>query len=141
VAAIGAMQKASLPGTYGPFVGRAAVEEFVAAGNVERYFEEHWHDATVATADGQIVGVVVRRGRLVDLAWVDPAFRSDGIGSALMADVERRAGSGELRLEVWKVNERAVAFYERLGFATAEEFTEPDTGLAKLVMRKPVRTG
>jgi ribosomal protein S18 acetylase RimI-like enzyme len=141
VAAIGAMQKASLPETYGPFVGRAAVEEFVAAGNVERFFEEHWPDARVATAGGRIVGVVVCRGRLVDLAWVDPAFRPQGIGSALMADVEHGAGGGELRLEVWKVNERAVAFYERLGFATAEEFTEPDTGLAKLVMRKAVRTG
>ena len=141
MSAIGAMQKASLPETYGPFVGRPAVEEFVAAGNVERYFGEHWPDATVAATGGRIVGVVVCRGRLVDLAWVDPAFRSNGIGSALMADVERRAVGGELRLEVWKVNERAVAFYERLGFATAEEFTEPDTGLAKLVMRKAVGTG
>jgi ribosomal protein S18 acetylase RimI-like enzyme len=56
-----------------------------------------------------------------------------------MADVERRA-SGALRLEVWKVNERAVAFYERLGFRTADEFTDP-MGLAKLVMRKPARSG
>jgi ribosomal protein S18 acetylase RimI-like enzyme len=135
------MQRASLPETYGPFVGRPAVEEFVAAGNVERYFEEHWPDATVATADGRIVGVVVCDGMLVDLAWVDPAFRSQGIGSALMASAERRVCGGELRLEVWKVNERAVAFYERLGFATGEEFTEPDTGLAKLVMRRAVRTG
>jgi ribosomal protein S18 acetylase RimI-like enzyme len=135
------MQRASLPETYGPFIGRPAVEEFVAAGNVERYFEEHWPHATVATADGRIVGVVVCDGMLVDLAWVDPAFRSQGIGSALMASVERRVCGGELRLEVWKVNERAVAFYERLGFATAEEFTEPDTGLAKLVMRRAVRTG
>ena len=80
-------------------------------------------------------------GPLVDLAWADPAFRSKGIGSALMADAERQAGGDELRLEVWKVNERAIAFYERLGFATAEEKTDPDTGLAKLVMRKAVLTG
>jgi ribosomal protein S18 acetylase RimI-like enzyme len=134
-----AMQRASLPETYGPFLGREAVDEFVAGCNVERYFEEHWADATVATIDGHIAGVVVCRGTLVDLAWVDPASRSQGIGSALMADVERRA-SGALRLEVWKVNERAVAFYERLGFRTADEFTDP-MGLAKLVMRKPARSG
>jgi ribosomal protein S18 acetylase RimI-like enzyme len=137
---IAAMQKASLPETYGPFLGRAAVEEFIAAGNVERYFEEHWPDTVVATIDERIVGVVMCRGTLVDLAWVDPAFRSKGIGAALMADVERRSG-GVLRLEVWKVNERAVAFYERLGFATAEEFDDPATGLAKLAMRKAVQTG
>jgi ribosomal protein S18 acetylase RimI-like enzyme len=91
--------------------------------------------------DTRIVGVVVLRGALLDVAWVDPAFRSQGIGSALMADAERRMGDGELRLEVWKVNKGAVAFYERLGFTRAEEMTDPDTGLAKLVMRKPVRTG
>jgi len=33
---------------------------------------------------------------------------------------------------VWKVNERAVSFYERLRFATTEEMADPDTGLAKL---------
>jgi ribosomal protein S18 acetylase RimI-like enzyme len=138
VPAIGAMQKASLVETYGPFLGRAAVEEFIAAGNVERYFEEHWRDATVATVDRQIVGVTVRLGALVDLAWVDPAFRSQGVGSALMADAERQAGGDELWLEVWTVNERAVAFYERLGFAATEETADPATGLAKLVMRKSV---
>jgi ribosomal protein S18 acetylase RimI-like enzyme len=140
VPAIAAMQRASLPDTYGPFLGRAAVEEFIAGGNVERYFEEHWPDALVATVEARIVGVVVCRGALVDLAWVDPAFRSEGIGAALMADVERRTGVGELRLEVWKVNERAVAFYERFGFRTAREFTDPATGLAKLVMRKAAQS-
>ena len=139
--AIGAMQKASLPDTYGPFLGRATVDEFIAAGSVERYFEEHWPDATVATVDAEIVGVVVLLGALVDLAWVDPAFRSQGVGSALMEDAERRTDGDEVRLEVWKVNHRAVAFYERLGFATAEERTDPATGLAKLHMRKAVRTG
>jgi ribosomal protein S18 acetylase RimI-like enzyme len=141
VPAISAMQRASLPDTYGPFLGRAAVEEFIAGGNVDGYFEEHWRDATVATVDERIVGVVVRRGALVDLAWVDPTFRSEGIGAALMADVERRADGGELRLEVWKVNKRAVTFYERLGFRTAVEFTDPGTGLAKLVMRKSAESG
>jgi ribosomal protein S18 acetylase RimI-like enzyme len=135
------MQKASLPETYGPFLGRPVVEEFISAGSVERYFEQHWREATVATVDARIVGVVVLRGPLLDLAWVDPAFRSQGIGSALMEDAERHAGSHELRLEVWKVNHRAVAFYERLGFATAEETTDHTTGLAKLVMRKAARTG
>ena len=58
-----------------------------------------------------------------------------------MADAERQAGGRELRLEVWKVNQRAVSFYERLGFTTTEETADPDTALAKLVMRKAVRTG
>ena len=50
-----AMQKASLPETYGPFLGRAAVEEVISAGSVEHYFEQHLPDATVATVDARIV--------------------------------------------------------------------------------------
>jgi ribosomal protein S18 acetylase RimI-like enzyme len=95
----------------------------------------------VATVESRIVGVVVLRGALLDLAWVDPAFRSQGIGAELMADAERGVGGGELRLEVWKVNQRAVEFYGRLGYAVTEEMTDPATGLAKLVMRKAGRTG
>jgi hypothetical protein len=37
------MQRASLLETYEPFLGRAAIEEFIAGGHVEGYFEEHWH--------------------------------------------------------------------------------------------------
>ena len=33
------------------------------------------------------------------------------------------------------------AFYERLGFGAVEELDDPATGLAKLVMRKAVRSG
>jgi ribosomal protein S18 acetylase RimI-like enzyme len=133
------MQKASLPETYGPFLGRSVVEEFVEAGSVERYFEEHWPEATVATDGDRVVGVVVLRDALVDLVWVTPPFRSQGIGAALMAHVEGVAAAGELTLEVWKVNRRAVEFYERLGFGIACERDDPDTGLVKLVMRKRLR--
>jgi hypothetical protein len=76
------MQKASLLETYEPFLGQALVEEFIASGNVERYFEEHWHQAMVATLDGEIVGVAVLVGALLDLIWVKPSVRSSGIGSA-----------------------------------------------------------
>ena len=139
VADISEMQKASLPETYQPFLGRSAVERFIAAGSVERYFEEHWHQSIVATVDAEIVGVAVLLGELIDLVWVKPSVRSRGIGAALMSQAERLAsGSGELTLHVWSVNQRAVVFYERLGFSVREEMNDPATGLDKLVMRKPL---
>jgi len=58
VAAISTMQKASLLETYEPFLGRVTVEEFIANRNVERYFAEHWRQATVATLGDEIVGVL-----------------------------------------------------------------------------------
>jgi ribosomal protein S18 acetylase RimI-like enzyme len=132
------MQKASLIETYEPFLGRAAVEEFIAGGHVETYFEEHWHQAIVATSRGEIVGVAVLVGSLLDLIWVRPESRSEGIGSALMDAAERQAAAetGVLTLEVWDVNRRAVAFYERRGFSVSATAEDPQTGLMKLLMRK-----
>jgi len=141
VPAISAMQKASLPETYGPFLGRPAVEEFIAGGNVDRYFDENWQHASVATIGGEIVGVAVLIGNLLDLIWVKPSLRSEGIGSALIEAVERQAAlaSTELTLEVWTVNGRAVAFYDRLGFSVGGTVADPVTNLEKLVMRKTLR--
>jgi GNAT superfamily N-acetyltransferase len=138
VDAISSMQKASLIETYEPFLGRAAIEEFIAGGHVDRYFEEHWHQATVATSGGKIVGVAVLVGSLLDLIWVRPESRSHGVGSALMEAAERQAAGegGVLTLEVWDVNRRAVAFYERRGFSVRATAGDPQTGLTKLHMRK-----
>jgi ribosomal protein S18 acetylase RimI-like enzyme len=138
VAAISAMQKASLLETYETFLGRAAIEEFIAAGQVENYFDRHWREATVATSGGEVVGVAVFVDGLLDLIWVRPRSRSQGIGSDLLqaAESEATAGNDELTLEVWEVNRRAVAFYERHGFSVTATTEDPQTGLAKLVMRK-----
>ena len=138
VALIVAMQKASLVETYEPFLGRATIEEFIAAGRVEDYFDEHWRDATVAISGGDVVGVAVLVEGLLDLLWVRPRSRSQGIGSALLRAAESKAavGSDELTLEVWEVNRRAVAFYEREGFSVTATGEDPQTGLAKLVLRK-----
>jgi ribosomal protein S18 acetylase RimI-like enzyme len=143
VSAIATMQKKSLPETYEPFLGRPAVEEFVARGNVERYFEEHWRQSTVAMLGGEVVGVAVLIDGLLDLIWVKPSARSKGIGAALIEAIERRAAGeiGELTLEVWTVNARAVDFYTRLGFSIGHTMADPETGLEKLVMRRTVGPG
>jgi ribosomal protein S18 acetylase RimI-like enzyme len=143
VSAIATMQKESLPETYGPFLGRAAVEEFVAGGNVDRYFDEHWHQSTVATFGGRVVGVAVLIDGLLDLIWVKPSVRSKGIGTALIETIERQAApeNRELTLEVWTVNERAVGLYTRLGFSISDTVADPETGLEKLVMRRTLGPG
>jgi ribosomal protein S18 acetylase RimI-like enzyme len=140
VAAICALQRASLVETYEPFLGRSAVEDFIAGGNVERYFEKRWEEATVATLGDEIVGVAVRQGTLLDLVWVKSSLRSKGVGSTLLDHIEHEAAldAKELTLEVWTVNRRAVDFYERRGFAVDGALTDPATGLEKLVLRKPL---
>jgi ribosomal protein S18 acetylase RimI-like enzyme len=136
-AAMAAMQSGSLAETYGPLLGRDSVEAFMAGGTVERYFDERWPASTVAVAAGEIVGVAVLLGDLLDLIWVDPRLRGQGVGSALLLDAEHRAAAthDRLRLEVWRVNERAVAFYLQHGFAV-HDVTVDELGLEKLTLGK-----
>ena len=60
--------------------------------------------------------------RLVDVA-VLPDFRGRGIGAFLISELQREAVAENkaLVLRVLKMNDRAVAFYERCGFARADE--------------------
>ena len=80
-------------------------------------------------------------GNLLDLIWVKPSMRSKGIGAALIETVERQAAleRSELTLEVWTVNGRAVAFYDRLGFSVTGTVADPITNLEKLAMSKALR--
>jgi ribosomal protein S18 acetylase RimI-like enzyme len=135
------MQRASLLETYEQFLGRARVEDFIAAGNVERYFDDHWREATIAVSEGAILGVAVLVGTLLDLIWVRPESRSQGVGSALMEAIERKAAAegSVLTLEVWAVNGRAVEFYEGRGFSVSATGEDPQTGLDKLVLQKVLR--
>lgn len=77
----------------------------------------------VAEADGQIIGSVLggfdgRRGIVYHLA-VKEAYRRNGIGQALMDELEKRLQSkGCLRcyMLVTKDNETAIHFYETSGW-------------------------
>jgi ribosomal protein S18 acetylase RimI-like enzyme len=105
---------------------------------------EHWQslvdgdDTTVLVAEGSagdLVGfaairtqhapddpmLVARRTAFVDLLAVRSDAQNHGIGKALMAGVHRWAaahGLDEVVLNVWEFNERAVRFYEALGYKT-----------------------
>lgn len=60
----------------------------------------------------------VERGHVADLAVTDTARRL-GVGRTLMNEGEQWArdrGLAVLSLDVWSTNERAQAFYERLGY-------------------------
>ncbi|HET6654405.1 MAG TPA: GNAT family N-acetyltransferase [Nocardioides sp.] len=55
--------------------------------------------------------------------WTDPAYRSRGVGSAVLTAIERWAGERGLRLhiEVNVANAGARALYERAGYAGTGE--------------------
>jgi ribosomal protein S18 acetylase RimI-like enzyme len=80
----------------------------------------------VAEVDGQVVGTVGAGPGEFDGAasltalWVDPGFRSQGVGTALVeavVDWAKSQGFSQVLLWVTEVNEKAQRLYERHGFA------------------------
>ena len=87
----------------------------------------------VAMLEGQLVGTAMagydgHRGWVYYVA-VSPRLRRQGIGSALMKDVETRLakiGCPKLNLQVRATNQEVVAFYQKLGYAV-----EPRVSMGK----------
>ena len=108
-------------------IHRATSEGLLAAG----FGANPAFRALLALRDGRPAGAAVFSplysttrgfpGAYVSDLWVAGAERGAGLGPRLLAAVrdEARAlwGAGFIRLAVYADNPRAVAFYERLGFA------------------------
>jgi ribosomal protein S18 acetylase RimI-like enzyme len=135
LAAICRFGEGHIPAHYTPLIGAAAADD-----QVRRWWNEAYLGAAVAQGvvvlaevDGQLVGVG-QRGRkgadhVVYKLYVHPEHRGRGFGPRLLdalieqlpADVDR------LYIEQFAANERADAFYERLGF-TVERIEPSPTG-------------
>lgn len=89
----------------------------------------------VAEVDGHVVGVVFAAWRsseaYFDRLAVLPAFRRNGIASALIAEVERNAaaqGLSRVTLRARLAQPQNVAFFESLGYRVSAKFPHADTG-------------
>jgi len=80
----------------------------------------------VAEVDGQVVGTVgagtgeFEGAAALTALWVDPGFRSQGVGTALVeavTDWARNQGFSQVLLWVTEMNHKAQTLYERHGFA------------------------
>ena len=78
----------------------------------------------VATMDGVITGVAIltcmadNAGKLTGF-YVDPKWRGEGVGSALLAratEAGRAAGLSRLHLETWHFMKAAIHLYERFNW-------------------------
>ncbi len=70
-----------------------------------------------------------RRRLYISSVIIDKREQGKGYGKALMKDIEKKAkeqGFDEITLDVSAENERAVKFYEKLGFETAKYLMKKD---------------
>jgi ribosomal protein S18 acetylase RimI-like enzyme len=76
-------------------------------------------DTTVAIVDGEVAGFVMVVGDEVEQVYVSSGHRGQGVADSLLEEAERQVRENGHRaawLAVVSGNERARAFYERMGW-------------------------
>jgi GNAT superfamily N-acetyltransferase len=88
----------------------------------------------LAFPEGPLAGVVSWSGSELTSLYVGAGHRGGGLGGRLL---RYAIGDAPAHLWVFAANPRAIAFYERHGFALdGGELTDPDTGLPELRMSR-----
>jgi putative acetyltransferase len=109
------------------------------------WWRERWRNTlvpnntvTVAEENSTLLGLVTvdPRNRYLDQVVVAPEAWGSGVAQALMVEAKRISPSG-LDIFVNQDNSRAIRFYEKQGFAFAEEDVNPISGrpVNKMVWR------
>lgn len=94
----------------------------------------------VAENDGKVIGVIMagndgRRGYIYHTA-VHPAYRKQGIGSALVKaalNALKQLGISKVALVVFEKNTNGNAFWEKLGFTVRKDLTYRNKSLARMI--------
>ncbi len=84
----------------------------------------------VYLSDGDLVGFISLLDDHIGGLFVHPQAQGQGIGNALVLYAAELRG--DLTVNAFVLNDRAVRFYERLGFVEQGRGTEPATGFEEI---------
>ena len=125
-----------------PTVRRAHTDDEVRSWIAAVVIPEH--EAWVAEASGEIVGMMALGDQELDQLYLRPDWRGRGLGDRFVALAKERRPAG-LGLYAFQVNGPACRFYERHGFEVVDrndgsrnEEREPDVRYAWRPARKQV---
>lgn len=103
--------------------------------------DEGWDDAWVACVWEEIIGVGLAVGDVVSDLWVAPDAQGRGVGTALLAAMEREiaaSGFAVARLRCLEPNLRSRAFYASRGWIEVRVYPHETIPLNTVDMRKPL---
>jgi len=123
----------------GPDVVEEVMDEWYPDEAIAEGISHDAQDFVVAVDDDTVVGYAhvgphpPRRVHLLYRIYVDPDYWNQGIGKALLADIEQALYDrdvGSYEVEVFAANERGVGFYEATGFEQVDESETEFKGVA-----------
>jgi ribosomal protein S18 acetylase RimI-like enzyme len=136
--ALNELLRRTIRASYSPFLGVEAVEAYIGSGAVETFTAETVERGSVVTLGDKIAGYGVETGNQVDLLVIDERFHRLGLGTAMLAHLERRLFENFdlLSLESFRDNDAANAFYLGKGWRKIREYREPDYGVEMVELQK-----
>lgn len=92
-----------------------------ASSAFQNFTRSSWLSINVAELDGAVAGWSAREhfDEAISDFWVDPAYQRQGVGTALLEDLERQVikqGFELIKLESHAQNSQAVAFFQKHGY-------------------------
>ena len=112
--------------TWAPAYPLEAVARFCKEDPVGRYLDACLRRIDLGLVDERIAAAMHLEGEHLAALHVAPDLKGQGIGSAMMAEAERR---GACRLEVRVFNAPAIRFYERRGWQRAATYEGTEMGV------------
>ena len=90
------------------------------------------------TEPGEIVGLLGLLGAEIGGLFVEPSLQGHGVGRLLVEHAARM--HGDLTVEVYELNERALQFYRHMDFIRVGSRIEDQTGLTLLKLGRSQST-
>ena len=84
------------------------------------------HLLCVRDGDGEVVGFIGVEGETVEMLFIEPSWRGQGIGRRLLHSAVETLGANAL--DVNEQNPQAFGFYERMGFEVVGRSAVDTTG-------------
>lgn len=110
---------------FGTILSQAALAERTAAHFARRFATEAVPPVLAEDETGRPIGFHLTHGGTLHMLFVDSSVQARGAGTVLLADAERR---GAVRLECFRDNAPARAFYEKRGWTHARDYTREFVG-------------
>ena len=130
---IGEVGLASWKRGIGPYVPQVAHDTMSKASFTD-FASAFLDQIVVAVKEDQVLGFAATEhadNHITDL-WIDPDYESSGLGTALVAEAERRIaarGYHTAEISVLLQNERALSLYHHMKYQNVREVTKFDKDL------------
>jgi ribosomal protein S18 acetylase RimI-like enzyme len=133
-----ALSRRTIRASYTSFLGEKGVDGFIESGACDQYIRDHIDRSTVICLDGEVVGYSVCEDGRIGLMMIDHAAHRQGLGTALLAHMERELFEtfDAITVKSFEDNANANAFYVKNGWSEVRQFADEADGIRYVEFRK-----